>query len=61
LCALAIHQQLRAQIGGDGASVESAGNGSSMLPYLAPSPNSNISAMMMKPLVLVAAAASIHS
>ena len=54
-------RQMHEWIGGNGASVESAGNGSSLLPSLAPSPNSNIGAAMTKPLVPFAALGSIHS
>jgi hypothetical protein len=61
LLAPIIHPQMHERIGGNGASVESAGNGSSLLPSLAPSPSSSISAAMTKPPVLFAALESIHS
>jgi len=49
------------RIGGNGASVESAGNGSSLLPSSRAIAEFNIGATMTKPPVLFSALGSIHS
>jgi hypothetical protein len=52
---------MRKRVGGDGAGVESALNGSSLLPYPGPSPDAVISAAMTNPPVLFAAIVPIHN
>jgi hypothetical protein len=61
LLARAVRLQLRKQFGGDGPGVESAGNGSSLLPYPVPSPDAVISATTMNPPVLFSAMEPVHS